>query len=47
MIKIEIQVLKNNIVINSSSPGITKQIINLLKQFGINIDVEIEDVRCG
>ena len=44
---IEVQVLKSKIVINSSSPGITTRLISKLRDLGIDVDVIIENVRCG
>ena len=44
---IEIQILKNKIVINSTSPVENTKLINLLKQFGIEIEIVVKDVVCG
>ena len=44
---IEIQILKNKILINSTSPVENTKLINLLKQFGIEIEVIIKNITCG
>ena len=44
---IEVQVLKSKIVINSSSPVETTKLVNFLKNYGIDVDVIVDNVRCG
>jgi len=44
---IEIQVLKNKIVINSSSVQVSQRLLQLLREFGIEPEVIISDTRCG
>jgi len=44
---VEVQVLKNKIIINSSNVQISQKLLQLLREFGIEPEAIVLNIRCG
>lgn len=44
---VEVQVLGSKLYVNSSSAELTRTLLETLREFGIEVEVLAEDIRCG